>query len=50
LIPLLDKSPLFEKVEFLAPVTKEKQMRPEGEKEKERFRIKAKPEGRRGGP
>jgi Tfp pilus assembly protein PilN len=49
LIPLLDKSPLFEKVEFLAPVTKERQMRPEGDKEKERFRIKAKIEGRRVG-
>jgi len=47
LIPLLDKSPLFEKVEFLAPVTKERQMKPGGDKEKERFRIKAKPEGRR---
>jgi general secretion pathway protein L len=47
LIPLLDKSPLFEKVEFLAPVTKERVMRPEGDKEKERFRIKAKIEGRR---
>src|SRR4030043_1519077 len=42
LIPLLDKSPLFEKVEFLAPVTKELQMRGEGKKEKERFKIKAK--------
>jgi general secretion pathway protein L len=49
LIPLLDKSPLFEKVEFLAPVTKEKVMRPDGEKEKERFRIKVKIEGRRTG-
>jgi Tfp pilus assembly protein PilN len=47
LIPLLDRSPLFEKVEFLAPVTKERVMRPEGDKEKERFRIKAKIEGRR---
>lgn len=47
LISLLDKSPLFEKVEFLAPVTKERQMRPEGEKEKERFKIKARLEGRR---
>jgi Tfp pilus assembly protein PilN len=49
LIPLLDKSPLFEEVQFSAPVTKEKQMRPEGEKEKERFKIKAKLEGRRTG-
>ncbi|NWG04113.1 MAG: pilus assembly protein PilM [Syntrophaceae bacterium] len=47
LISLLDKSPLFEKVEFLAPVTKERQTKPEGEKEKERFRIKARLEGRR---
>jgi Tfp pilus assembly protein PilN len=47
LIPLLDKSPLFEKVEFLAPVTKEMQMRGDGNKEKERFKIKAKIEGRR---
>jgi general secretion pathway protein L len=47
LIPLLDKSPFFEKVEFLAPVTKERQMRSDGDKEKERFRIKAKVEGRR---
>jgi general secretion pathway protein L len=49
LISLLDKSPLFEKVEFLAPVTKERQMKPEGEKEKERFKIKARLEGRRKG-
>jgi general secretion pathway protein L len=47
LIPLLDRSPLFEKVEFLAPVTKEMQMRGEGNKEKERFKIKARIEGRR---
>jgi general secretion pathway protein L len=47
LIPLLDRSPLFEKVEFLAPVTKEMQMRGDGNKEKERFKIKAKMEGRR---
>jgi Tfp pilus assembly protein PilN len=47
LIPLIDKSPLFEKVEFLAPVTKEKQMGPDGEKEKERFKIKARIESRR---
>ena len=49
LIPLLDKSPLFEKVEFLAPVTKERVMRPDGDKEKERFRIKVRIEGRRTG-
>ncbi len=47
LIPLLDRSPLFEKVEFLAPVTKESQMRGEGNKEKERFKIKAKIQGGR---
>jgi Tfp pilus assembly protein PilN len=47
LIPLFDKSPLFEKVEFLAPVTKEFQMRGDGNKEKERFKIKAKIEGRK---
>jgi general secretion pathway protein L len=49
LIPLLDKSPLFEKVEFLTPVTRERLMRPEGPQEKERFRIKAKLEARRPG-
>lgn len=49
LIPLLDKSPFFEKVEFLATVTKERLMRPEGVQEKERFRIKARLEARRGG-
>ena len=47
LIPILDRSPLFEKVEFLAPVTKEMQMRGDGNKEKERFKIKAKIEGRK---
>jgi general secretion pathway protein L len=47
LIPLLDKSPLFEKVEFLAPVTKEMQMKGDGNKEKERFKIKARMEGRK---
>lgn len=47
LIPLLDRSPLFEKVEFLAPVTKEIQPRGDGSKEKERFRIKMRLEGKR---
>jgi Tfp pilus assembly protein PilN len=48
LISLLDKSPLFEKVEFMAPVTKERQMRPDGEnKEKERFKIKMKLEAKK---
>lgn len=43
LISLLDKSPLFEKIEFLTPVTKERGI----DKEKERFKIKAKIEGRK---
>lgn len=47
LIPLLDKSPLFEKVEFLAPVTKERIMRGSDTKEKERFKIRMKIEARR---
>ncbi|MGQ9694640.1 MAG: PilN domain-containing protein [Thermodesulfobacteriota bacterium] len=38
LIPLLDRSHLFEKVEFLAPVTKERDRRSGGEKE--RFKIR----------
>jgi general secretion pathway protein L len=49
LISLLDKSPLFDKVEFLAPVTKERQIKPEGAQEKERFKIRAKIEARRKG-
>jgi general secretion pathway protein L len=41
LIAILDKSPLFEKVEFSSPVTKER--RPTGDPaERERFRISAK--------
>jgi Tfp pilus assembly protein PilN len=54
LIPLLDKSPLFEKVEFLTPVTKERVvmgsvvMGSEA-KEKERFKIKMRLEGKRSG-
>ncbi len=48
LIPLLDKSPLFEKVEFLSPVTKERQRTAGEEKEKERFKIKIRIEGRGG--
>jgi Tfp pilus assembly protein PilN len=40
LIPLLDKSPLFERVEFLSPVTKERERRIGSEKEKERFKIR----------
>jgi Tfp pilus assembly protein PilN len=46
LIPLLDKSPLFEKVEFLTPVTKERVMIGAEAKEKERFKIKMRLEGR----
>jgi general secretion pathway protein L len=67
LLPLLDKSELFEKVEFAAPVTKERERRmvppgprgipgapgasetPAVEKEKERFKIKMRLEGRRSG-
>jgi general secretion pathway protein L len=47
LIPLLDRSPLFEKVEFLAPVTKERERRGGGEKERERFKIRMRLESRR---
>jgi len=50
LISLLDKSSLFEKVEFLAPVTKERERRLGGDKEKERFKIKMRLEGWRSGP
>jgi general secretion pathway protein L len=50
LIPLLDKSPLFEKVEFLAPVTKERERRIGVEKERERFKIKVRLEGLGGTP
>ena len=46
LIPLLDRSPLFEKVEFMSPVTKERVMIKGEAKEKERFKIKARVEGR----
>ena len=46
LIPLIDKSSLFEKVEFLAPVTRERLMRGTDTKEYERFKIKARVEGR----
>ncbi len=50
LISLLDRSPLFERVEFLAPVTKEREKRTGEEKERERFKIKMRLEGRRAGP
>jgi len=51
LISLLDKSPLFEKVEFLAPVTKERERRIGGaDKERERFKIKMRLEGAGGAP
>jgi Tfp pilus assembly protein PilN len=46
LIPLIDKSSLFEKVEFLAPVTRERLMKGGEAKEYERFKIKARIEGR----
>jgi general secretion pathway protein L len=49
LISLLDRSPLFERVEFLAPVTKERERREGVDKERERFKIKARLEGRRSG-
>jgi Tfp pilus assembly protein PilN len=45
LIPLLDKSPLFEKVEFLAPVTNERERRIGVDRERERFKIKMRLEG-----
>ncbi len=51
LISLLDRSPLFEKVEFLAPVTKERFRSMVGgnpvDQEKERFKIKMKIEERK---
>ena len=46
LIALLDRSPLFEKVEFLSPVTKERERGVAGDKERERFKIKMRLEGR----
>lgn len=45
LIPIMDRSPWFEKVEFSAPITKEKIMSGGEMKEKERFKIKARIEG-----
>lgn len=50
LIPILDKSPLFEKVEFSSPVTKERERKGSTDKERERFKIKMKVEGRRPAP
>jgi len=50
LIPLLDKSSLFEKVEFLAPVTKERERRIGVDKDRERFKIKMRLEGMGGTP
>lgn len=47
LIPLLDRSPLFEKVEFSSPVTKERLMRGTEVREKERFRIKMRLEAKK---
>ena len=49
LIPLLDQSALFEKVEFLAPVTKERPRRGGMDEERERFKIKARLEVRGSG-
>jgi general secretion pathway protein L len=49
LISLIDKSPFFDKVEFMAPVTKERQVKPEGPQEKERFKIKARIEAKKTG-
>lgn len=45
LITVIDRSPLFEKVEFSAPITKEKFMTGGETKEKERFKIKARVQG-----
>ena len=54
LIPLLDRSPLFEKVEFMTPITKERiQTVVAGNvinTEKERFKIKMRPEAKRSTP
>jgi general secretion pathway protein L len=50
LIPILDKSGLFEKVEFASPVTKERVRQGTADKERERFKIKMKMESRRPGP
>jgi Tfp pilus assembly protein PilN len=54
LIPLLDKSTLFERVEFVGPLTKERmRMVVAGnavDKEKERFKIKMRLEGKRSTP
>ena len=54
LIPLLDRSRLFERVEFLAPVTKERIRMVVGgnpvDKEKERFKIKLRLEAKRSTP
>jgi Tfp pilus assembly protein PilN len=49
LIPLLDKSLLFEKVEFSSPVTKERVRRGTVDTERERFKIKMKLQSRRPG-
>lgn len=54
LIPLLDKSSLFERVEFVGPLTKERmRMIVAGnpvDKEKERFKIRMRLEGKRSTP
>jgi len=54
LIPLLDKSPLFEKVEFVGPLTMERFRTIVGgsavDKDKQRFKIKMRLEARRSAP
>jgi Tfp pilus assembly protein PilN len=54
LIPLLDRSPFFEKVEFMTPITKERIQTVVGgtvmNTEKERFKIKMKLEAKRSTP
>lgn len=50
LISLIDKSPLFEKVEFSSPVTKERVLIGNEMKERERFKLKAKFETKRASP
>ncbi len=47
LIPLLDRSPLFEKVEFASPVTTERVITGKESREKQRFKIKMRLEARK---
>ncbi len=46
LISLLDRSPLFEKPEFMTPVTKERMLVGSETKDRERFKIKMRLEGK----